>query len=89
MMTESALYADDTPPGARGNRSRTAKPQQPRKADAVHPRTCWRCGLVVPPAFKEHTTALDCVDALRDALAMQGWSAPIRAKVKRRAAGAG
>jgi hypothetical protein len=37
------------------------------------------CGLVVAPAFGEHRTALDCVDALRDALAMQGWTGPCNA----------
>jgi hypothetical protein len=90
LAVDAALYSDsDEAPGLAGNRTRSAKPQQPRKADAVHPRTCWRCGLVIPPAFKEHRTADDCISGLRDVIALERWAAPIRAKGKRRAAGAG
>ena len=53
---------------------RGAKP--PKASDAVHPRTCARCGLQVPAIIGKHATALDCIDQLRSALAMAGWVAP-------------
>ena len=53
---------------------RGAKP--PKTSEAVHPRTCTRCGLQVPAIIGKHATALDCIDQLRSALAMAGWVAP-------------
>jgi hypothetical protein len=53
-----------------------SKRKPPKASDAVHPRTCARCGLQVPSIIGTHVTALDCIDQLRSALAMVGWVAP-------------
>lgn len=36
----------------------------PKSSDAIRPGTCRRCGIT-----GEHSTAVDCIDALRDRLA--------------------
>ena len=54
----------------------TLKP--PRAADALHPKTCLKCGLVVPPCAGSHRNLTECVAALRNFIAMERWAAPIR-----------
>ncbi len=63
MLVDAAPYSDEANEHSGNVRPRTAKPQRPRKGDAVHARTCRRCGFPGP-----HRDSSDCIAALRDVL---------------------
>ena len=89
-MIAVAIAPYDDQPGEDHRRPHTAKPKAPKASDSVHPRTCLRCGLLVPPIFWPHCSALDCIDGLRSELAMQGWTGPKNGgRPKRKAAATG
>ena len=67
--------------GAPASSAKSRRICQRRDSDALDPRTCFRCGMIHRPAIDEY----DCIDLLRDRLAMLESTARTR-KNKHKAA---